>query len=86
MIKAEIPVIVSSVSKAKEESKNFGYAEFLFTGGNINIVIDENQYKQLADKEDQELICLFQLTPKSTISFGRPETWFKPTAFIDILS
>lgn len=89
MSKLELPVIVESVSKStKEGSKFFGFAQFLLTGGVINVGITEEQYKELSDKEGEDLVCSFSVTPKLTSykNSNSAETWFKPTKFLNIVS
>lgn len=89
MFKAEIPVILESVSRAKDDAKDFGYANFLLTGGNVNVGITEEQFKQLENMEGEDMVCSFKCTPKLLSPYrnnSKVETWFKPVGFLGIIS
>lgn len=85
MLKMSIPVVVESLKASKEGAKDAGYVDFLFTGGTVNLSVNEEQFKKLSSLEGDSVECLFQMSPHGIVEFGRPACAFKIKKLINIL-
>ncbi|MDD5598685.1 MAG: hypothetical protein PHV82_12130 [Victivallaceae bacterium] len=85
MLKMSISVVVGSVKPSKEGARDAGYADFLFTGGTVNLSVNEEQLKKLSGLEGDNVECVFQMSPHVIVEFGRPACAFKIKKLITIL-
>lgn len=88
MMKITIQSVVSRVREGKENKgnseKNTYYAEFLFLGGSASVGVDSGQFSRLLPLVGQELVAVFQVSPRSIVLFDRSVTVFEAVKLLDI--
>lgn len=85
MFKMTIPVLVDSVSEAKEGAKCAGYADLLFTGGYKNLSLKKDFFDLLKDREGDQVNCVFKMrVAQMTDRFKKTVIAFEPAEIIEI--
>lgn len=84
MTKMPLNVIVGSVRPAKEDGKF--YAEFMFLGGNVSVLVDKAQAERLKTASASGFVAVFDMKPRSIVLFDRSVTVFEPVGLLEIPS
>jgi hypothetical protein len=86
MLRMEIPVVLESLRRPDEKSKakSYAYADFVLMGGNLNIPLTSDQYKEFRDREGDEILCLFAMKARSIVQYNRPACVFEVVKLLEI--